>query len=63
MVSVAEQDQVSLNSLPAGGDVCGLLVIFASSLDQDQAWQDVENDLDNVMKVFWNFFSEKLILI
>ena len=46
VVSVAEQDRMSLNSLPVCGDFCRLLITFASSLDQDQAWQDVGNDLD-----------------
>ena len=34
------------NSLPARGDFCCLLIIFANSLDQDQARQNVGPDLD-----------------
>ena len=34
------------NSLPASGDFCHLLIIFANSLDPDQARQNVGPDLD-----------------
>ena len=35
-----------LNSLPASGKFCRLLIIFANSLDPDQARQNVGPDLD-----------------
>ena len=35
-----------LNSFPAGGDFCRLLITFANSLDPDQARQNVRPDLD-----------------
>ena len=34
------------NSLPASGNLCYLLIIFAISLDPDQARQNVGPDLD-----------------
>ena len=34
------------NSLPASGDFCRLLLIFANSFDPDQDRQDVGPDLD-----------------
>ena len=34
------------NSFPASGDLCQLLITFASSLDPDQARQNVGHDLD-----------------
>ena len=34
------------NSFPASGDFCRLLIIFANSLDPDQARQNVGPDLD-----------------
>ena len=35
-----------LNSLPASGNFCNLLITFANSLDPDQARQNVGPDLD-----------------
>ena len=34
------------NSLPASGDFCYLLIIFANNLDPDQAQQNARPDLD-----------------
>ena len=35
-----------INSLPASGNVCNLLMTFANSLDPDQDRKDVGPDLD-----------------
>ena len=35
-----------VNSFPASGDFCRLLLTFANSLDPDQARQNVGPDLD-----------------
>ena len=37
---------VCINSLPASGSFCHLLITFANSLDPDQARQNVGPDLD-----------------
>ena len=37
---------IKFNSLPAIGSFCHLLITFASSLDPDQAQQNVGPDLD-----------------
>ena len=51
-----------LNSFPASGHFCHLLITFANSLDPDQARQ---NDLDpNCLTLWWHswkIFSKKLI--
>ena len=36
----------SVNSLPASGKLCHLLITLANSLDPDQAQQNVGPDLD-----------------
>ena len=38
------------NSLPSNGDFCHVLIIFANSLDLDQARQNVRPDQD---QTFW----------
>ena len=38
--------QLGLKSLPASGDICRLLIIFANSLAPDQAQQNIGPDLD-----------------
>ena len=40
------QNIYDLNSFPARGDYCRLLINFANSLDPDQARQNVGHDLD-----------------
>ena len=35
-----------INSLPASGNFCHLLITFATSLDPDQAQQNIRLDLD-----------------
>ena len=51
---------LDLNSFPARGELCRLLMIFANSLDPDQARQNVGPDLDpNRFKLLlfsWNMF-------
>ena len=42
-----------LNSLPASGKFCHLLIIFANSLDPDQARQNVGPDLDPNRITLW----------
>ena len=37
---------ILINSFPASGDFCSLLITFANSLDPDQARQNVGPDLD-----------------
>ena len=37
---------MSVNSFSSSGDFCHLLIIFANSLDPDQAQQNVGPDLD-----------------
>ena len=44
--SIVSTDRFVFNSLPARGDFCCLLIIFANSLDPDQARQNVGPDLD-----------------
>ena len=45
---------IFLNSFPNSGDFCRLLITFASSLDPDQAWQNVGPDLDpNCLTLWW----------
>ena len=66
MVIMALPPAVSslLNSVPASGDFCRLLITFASSLDPDQARQNVGPDLDpncDALMVFLNHFLKKLI--
>ena len=55
-----------LNSFPACGDFCRLLITFANSLDSDQARQNFGPDLDpncsNTLMVFLKDFFEKVIL-
>ena len=47
LVSIITTDKhFSINSLPASGDFCRLLIIFANSLDPDQARRNVGPDLD-----------------
>ena len=36
----------SVNSFPASGDFCHLLITYANSLDPDQAQQSIGPDLD-----------------
>ena len=45
---VFRQVFVNHESLPASGEFCHLLRIFANSLDPDQARQDVRPDLDPI---------------
>ena len=56
----------SLNSLLASGDFCRLLIIFANSLDPDQARQNVGPDLDpdclTLWCYSWKIFFEKVKL-
>ena len=48
-----------LNSFPASGDFCRLLITFANSLDLDQARQNVGPDLDpNCLTLWW--YSRKI---
>ena len=53
----------TLNSFPASGDLCCLLITFANSLDPDQARQNVGPDLDpNFLTLWWyswKFFFKK----
>ena len=42
---------IYLNSLPASGDFCQLLISFANSLDPDPAQQNVRPDLDTNLTV------------
>ena len=55
-----------LNSFPASGNFCHLLLTFASSLDPDQAQQNVGPDLDpnlfDTLMVFLKDFFEKVNL-
>ena len=57
---------LKVNSFPAVGDFCLLLINFANSLDPDQAWQNVGPDLDpNCLTLWWyswKIFLKKLIL-
>ena len=51
-----------VNSFPASGNFCHLLITFANSLDQDQARQNVGPDLGpNCLTLWWyswkNFFE------
>ena len=49
-----------INSFPASGDFCCLLITFANSLDPDQAQQNVGSDLDpNCLTLWW--YSWKMI--
>ena len=50
-----------VNSFPASGDFCYLLITFANSLDPDQARQNVGPDLDpNCLTLWW--YSVKIFL-
>ena len=52
---------IYLNSFPASGDFCRLLITFANSLDPDQARQNVGPDLDpNCLTLWW--YSWKIFL-
>ena len=54
-----------LNSFPASGDLCCLLITFAKSLDPDQARQNVRPDLDPnclTLMVFLKDFFENVNL-
>ena len=50
-----------LNSFPASGYFCHLLITFASSLDPDKAWQNVGPDLDPKCLTLW-WYSWKIFL-
>ena len=61
----ASSEGVKLNSFPARGDFCRLLITFANSLDPDQARQNVGPDLDPNflhMMVFMKDLFEKVNL-
>ena len=53
-----------INSMPAGGDFCRLLIFFANSLDPVQAQQNVGPDLDTklfvTLMVFLKEFLKKI---
>ena len=51
----------NLNSFPASGDFCPLLITFANSLDPDQAQQNVGPDLDPNWLTHW-WYSCKVFL-
>ena len=55
-----------VNAFLASGDICRLMLIFANSLDPDQALQDIGPDLDpNCLLLCWysgKNFLKKLIL-
>ena len=57
---------IHLNSSPAGGNFCHLLIFFANSLDPDQAWHYVRPDLDTSCLALWWYswkkFMKNLIL-
>ena len=46
LAKVLARSCFALNSLPARGDFCCLLITFANSLDPDQARQNAGHDLD-----------------
>ena len=57
------QENVFINSFPASGDFCHLLIIFANSLDPDQARKDHARSgskLFDTLKGFLKDFFEKL---
>ena len=53
-----------INSFHASGDLCRLLIIFANSLDPDQAQQNVGPDLHpnclTLWQYSWQIFFEKV---
>ena len=49
---------LALNTFPASGDFCCLLITFANSLDQDQAWSG--SKLFDTLMVFPKDFFEKV---
>ena len=46
LVKVLSRSCSVLNSLPASGNFCNLLITFVNSLDPDQAQQNTGPDLD-----------------
>ena len=57
---------IDINSLPASGNSCCLLITFANSLDADQAGQNIGPDLDPDCLILWwyswKIFFEKIML-
>ena len=54
--------QSVINSFPASGNFCRLLINFVNSLDPDQAQQNVGPDLDpNCLTLWW--YSWKIFLL
>ena len=54
---------IYLNSLPANGDFCQLMISFANSLDPDPARQNVRPDLDtNLIVCHSNCIPESMSL-
>ena len=52
--NIQSLSKLSVNSFPIGVDFCRLLIIFANSLDPDQARQNVGPDLDpNCLTLWW----------
>ena len=52
--------KMSLNSFPASGNFCRLLITFANSLNPDQAQQNIGPDLDpNCLTLWW--YSWKIV--
>ena len=56
---ILERDEDSVNTSPASGDFCRLLITFANSLDPDQARQNVGPDLDPYCLTFMAFLKGK----
>ena len=54
-----EKGPYTINSFPANGNFCCLLITFANSVDPDQAWQNVRSDLDPNCLTFW-WYSRKI---
>ena len=56
---------IHINSFPASGDFCRLLITFANSLDPDQARQNVGPELDpkqfGTLMLFMEEFLKKFI--
>ena len=56
---ILERDEDSVNTSPASGDLCLLLITFANSLDPDQARQNVGPVLDSYCLTLMAFLKRK----
>ena len=62
-VHLSVESLLTLNSFPASGDFCRLLITFVNSLDPDQAQQNVRPDLDpNCLTPWWGWSGGAKVL-